>query len=369
MTQHRTEQASAPCKCGAVAIVTHVSWQCPIYQADRQPFLDIYRQDLASLPVRTQYAGIPPQSLHMSLELAKTMHLCLVSILPANVDARTEQGLVPRVGNPGGFCRSVANLWPGQNLKFHPRHVRRETHQRRSGFRARDGTLAKHDLKQWNISLNTTMEGTSCRGIKRLEKVIRSPDERHLACNQPNRKRRWKDRVNNLPRTVCAWQAMEQKFRIRTNTLLHSFLTRGRPPSAAVLLPMPFLACWVMRPPEASPEVSAAVCTHEHRLRLWDQGVYPTTSVIGNLPPFYGGLVLGNPFLYHRSGFQFPPTTGRNLRPGLASERRLRLRLRAAGAERCSHLANERVWEWLARWFGAGWFSHSSSTRNQCSLL
>jgi exonuclease III len=235
VARHRGATMGARCECGAErATVEHVSWECPVYQ-DRRQEAGLPATFPASLPLCTRYAAIIPARLDLSVGTVRALQLMLVDVWRLHIQKwETNMAVYKSIadGSSAGAGADRAEADNGHVLEA--RRAARGVWCRKCGLYVEDlnhvrlkitskpCTQAGLPQDRWLTSegfFNSTARladvgryvddnyntaGHRMLWNRRLGKDIGSQNEGWLHCVVCRRWWRWKDRTQNLPRSICA---------------------------------------------------------------------------------------------------------------------------------------------------------------------
>ena len=232
--RHKRRQDIQLCSCnsGEEATVEHVSWRCLHFHDLRQPMMDALADQIPHFPIITQYAGIFLNDSPLSQNQITLAQSTLVEIWQANIQRFYAEDLhndppdepdqsstrrQPRDANGhslvfkeggGVFCQKCGKYV--QNLGHIKLKITKKacefSHVQPADYITEPGkSNNRHRLERAFQELNQKYN----RGNHDLEwnyKVGKKPgpEEGLLNCKACGRSWKWKDRCNNLPRTICS---------------------------------------------------------------------------------------------------------------------------------------------------------------------
>jgi hypothetical protein len=229
-SRHRKDGSDAMCACGlAEATVEHISWQCGRSEKLRKQVMRVLPKGGNGMPTCTRYAAVIPTGYAISVEAVAALQGFLVEVWldqirrwhngddledklqkPDDNFATGENGhrLERRVDAPGLWCRKCG--------KFTARvqHVRLKITKKPCQYKElpEEKWLQKEGHNAAEIRLDLLaqeLEDKYNQGGHKLEwnrligKTIGASDEGKIDCSVCKRTWRWKDRVNNLPKSKC----------------------------------------------------------------------------------------------------------------------------------------------------------------------
>ena len=234
--KRRPETITCPCGLGEEDTVEHISWRCTKYQAVRAQMLNKLPQQGRRLPVITQYAALILKNSQLTQDQIDCLQETLVTIwqqhirsfyaedvndTPATTPAQPSSSSQPanstRTANghalamlPSGgmWCRKCGR----QCARL--QHIRLKITRNPCPHANKDETqwldtpgfnLSSHrlDMLQEELEVKYNKGGHVLTWNRQIGKVYNSPTEGLIHCARCKRQWRWKDRVNNLPKTKC----------------------------------------------------------------------------------------------------------------------------------------------------------------------
>ena len=84
--RHRRRAGQVSCKCGAVPTLYHISWECPLYQAQRLPALHALPAPLHVLPACFSHCTIVPAGFSIDNEQLHKLQSSLVSVWQSHIE-------------------------------------------------------------------------------------------------------------------------------------------------------------------------------------------------------------------------------------------------------------------------------------------
>ena len=251
--RHKRQTGAKLCDCGAQQTVLHVSWECPLYANDRVFFTTLLTESVDALPVCTKYAGIVPMSCTLTSEQAVALHRMLVIIWqkhiksfheggrahqetlriqepvtdenPVSAGEYTENGhlLAPRVGNPGVYCRKCGKFVARMKhirlkITSQPCAHKDAPPERWVSGEGWSQASARLDALEYDLHNKYNKGGHSLTWNRRVGKIAGKDDEGLITCVLCFRQWRWKDRVSNLPRTICNGPPFRPRYRVKRKT-------------------------------------------------------------------------------------------------------------------------------------------------------
>ena len=253
----------------------HVSWRCSLYVEERAPVLEALGCRIEDLPICFTYAMVVPENLYLNDAVIRIVQSFLVDVWQKHIirwhaggdleeksrsrpnQEITEHGIVenghllaPREG--GGFwCRLCGKF------TSYTEHVRLKITSKPctqtdgpilacEGYSSNDNRLDKLE-RELNMKYNKARH--LLHWNRKVGKSIGAPDEGWIQCLKCGKRWRWKDRTNNLPRTVCVTtRPTRAKYRITKKTAL-SKLPRTRYFSERADASLPFADVSLVDPP------------------------------------------------------------------------------------------------------------------------
>ena len=264
--RHKRLPCDRLCPCGDdKETVFHVSWYCSRYAHLRMEVLDSFSDlgiSLDSLPVCFTYAGIVPTGFFLNDELIERVHRMLVAIWQENIkswyagkdlseqvskahpertmvgDLISENGhlLAPRAPLEGMYCKlcgKYVSRMQHVRLKITSRRCKNEGGPLLSseGFHHNDNRL---DFLERQLNLKYNSGKHLLKWNRKTGKSIGAEDEGMIQCLRCGRFWRWKDRVQNLPRTKCLGrQTVSLPRRVSGKQPLSHILSLNSPVHAA----------------------------------------------------------------------------------------------------------------------------------------
>ena len=239
ITQHKQKAHAqdVPCECGhGTATVLHYTWTCPKYSHLRQTFLQLCPDAPNSLPMCTQYSGIIVKTSPLSLDAIAALHQMFIDIWQCRI--RTWYGVdEPQRPTPDPDPHEPPELAPtnaivnGHLLAVRPqggywcqrcgkctsnaKHLRLKitktvcafAHLSDDQLLAQEGHRGNPNLiaeARANLERKYNVHRHQLVWNEKFGKIPGSPEEGLLHCTVCNRRWKWKDRINNLPRQQCA---------------------------------------------------------------------------------------------------------------------------------------------------------------------
>ena len=275
-SRHKRQDINRTCSCGVEEeIIMHVSWRCSLYVEERAPVLEALGCRIEDLPICFTYAMVVPENLYLNDAVIRIVQSFLVDVWQKHIirwhaggdledksrsrptQEITEHGIVenghllaPREG--GGFwCRLCGKF------TSYTEHVRLKITSKPctqtdgpilacEGYSSNDNRLDKLE-RELNMKYNKARH--LLHWNRKVGKSIGAPDEGWIQCLKCGKKWRWKDRTNNLPRTVCVTtRPTRAKYRITKKTAL-SKLPRTRYFSERADASLPFADVSLVDPP------------------------------------------------------------------------------------------------------------------------
>jgi hypothetical protein len=233
--RHRRHNEIHVCECGLgeESTVEHVSWRCKHFDHIRQPMLLQLNPHIQNLPVVTRYAAVALRDTLLTQDEVILLQSTLVQIWQSHIERFYGEDNDPPPNDPdvgvnsdnpeppknanghslafkadgiGVFCQKcgkhVTDLGhiklkiTGKRCEFE--HVSPSQYVDQPGKHNNQNRLQKafQDMNEKYNKGNHVLEWNYKVGKK-------PPDEGILNCTACGRTWKWKDRVNNLPKTVC----------------------------------------------------------------------------------------------------------------------------------------------------------------------
>ena len=135
---------------------------------------------------------------------------------PVGAGEYTENGhlLAPRVGKKGVYCRKHIRLKTTSQPCAH-KDAPSECWVSGEGW---SQASARLDALEYDLHNKYNKGGHSLTWNRRLGKIAGKDDEGLITCVLCFRQWRWKDRVSNLPRTICNGPPFRPRYRVKRKT-------------------------------------------------------------------------------------------------------------------------------------------------------
>ena len=220
------------CNSGEEATVEHVSWRCLHFQDIRQPMIDAVEDRVHQLPVITQYAGIVLNNSTLTQDQVTLMQSTLVNLAEKHTKHNMQKiskiiHQITQINLPTDFSHLTQTVTPSSSKKVEVcvcqkcgkyvqnlghiklkitkkpcefAHVQPQDYITEPGQAKNPHRLdcAFQELNQTYNHCNHDLVWNYKIGKKP------GPEEGLLSCKACGRTWTWKDRANNLSRTICS---------------------------------------------------------------------------------------------------------------------------------------------------------------------